>query len=317
MQILEVRHLLLVAAVADEGSLTGAGKRLNLTQSALSHQLLDVEERLGTPLFHRFNRKMSLTEAGERVLTSARRIIDDLKRTEEDLRLYSTNRRGVIRLTTECYTVYHWLPSVMKVFHASYPGIEIRIDVESTDRPFEALVDGSIDLAFVTSEHAERTISLETLFDDEMLVIASPDHRFASSEFVRPVELAEETLLTYSSLKGNLVYERLLRPAGLEPKKHMQVHLTEAMIELAKAGVGVAVLAGWAAAPYIESGAVAGIPLTRRGFSRRWKVARSVGRTKPPFVAAFVDAVRAEAPEALRDIAHLAEAPAVSRASSR
>ena len=133
MQILEVRHLLLVAAVADEGSLTSAGRRLNLTQSALSHQLLDVEERLGTPLFHRFNRKMTLTEAGERVLASARRILDDLKRTEEDLRLYSTNQRGAIRVTTECYTVYHWLPSVMKTFHASYPGIDIRIDVDSTE----------------------------------------------------------------------------------------------------------------------------------------------------------------------------------------
>src|SRR5690348_5130734 len=102
MHVLEVRHLLLIAAVADEGNLTRAGERLNLTQSALSHQLLDLEERLGTPLFLRMTRRMTLTEAGERALTSARRILDDLTRTEDDLRLYAANRRGSIRLTTEC-----------------------------------------------------------------------------------------------------------------------------------------------------------------------------------------------------------------------
>ncbi|MEO8033248.1 MAG: LysR family transcriptional regulator, partial [Acidobacteriota bacterium] len=127
MHLLEIRHLLLVAAVADEGSLTRAGERLNLTQSALSHQLLDIEERLRTALFHRVSRKMVLTEAGQRVLTSARRILDDLARTEEDLRLYAADRRGVIRLTTECYTCYHWLPALMKQFEKTHPGIEIRI----------------------------------------------------------------------------------------------------------------------------------------------------------------------------------------------
>ena len=288
MQILEVRHLLLVASVADEGNLTRAGARLNLTQSALSHQLLDVEERLGTPLFHRANRKMTLTEAGERVLASARRVLDDLVKTEEELRLYASNRRGVIRLTTECYTVYHWLPPIMKRFEEVYPGVEIRIDVDATDRPFEALLDGSLDVAFVTSEHAPRGVELDDLFSDEMVVAVSPTHRFARSSFVPAADLAEETLLTYSSLRENYVQERLLRPAGLEPKRHIQVRLTEAMIELAKAGVGVAVLGRWAIAPYVESGAVVGVPLTRHGFVRQWKAARSAARTLSPYLKTFI-----------------------------
>src|SRR5215213_5149008 len=99
--ILEVRHLQLVAAIVDEGSLTRAGEQLHLTQSALSHQLLEVEQRLGTPLFHRVNKRMNLTDAGQRVLTSARRILAELAETEEDLHLHATNRKGSIRLTTE------------------------------------------------------------------------------------------------------------------------------------------------------------------------------------------------------------------------
>ena len=97
---LEVRHLKLVAAVAEEGSVTRAGERLHLTQSALSHQLLDIEERLGTPLFHRLSRRMLLTPSGQRLLDTAKRVLGDLGQTEEDLRRFADEREGVIRITT-------------------------------------------------------------------------------------------------------------------------------------------------------------------------------------------------------------------------
>jgi LysR family transcriptional regulator, regulator for metE and metH len=296
MQILEVRHLQLVAAVAEEGNLTRAGTRLHLTQSALSHQLLDLEERLGTQLFHRVSRRMTLTEAGERVLETARRVLEDLSHAEDDLRLFAANRRGSVRLTTECYTVYHWLPNVMKHFESSFPGVEIRIDVDATDRPFEALLEGSIDVAFVTAERVPRGIEMQELFSDEMLVVVGPDHRFAKQEYVTVQELAEETLLTYSTLKSNYVYERLMRPAGVEPKRNIQVRLTEAMIELAKANLGVAVLAQWAVAPSLETGCVVGIPLTRRGFSRSWKAAHAAARPLPVYVKAFTKMVASYQP---------------------
>lgn len=299
-RILEVRHLQLVAAIVDEGNVTRAGERLHLTQSALSHQLLDIEQRLGTPLFDRVNRRMTLTDAGKRLLDSARRILDELSETEDDLSLYASNRRGSVRLTTECYTVYHWLPTVMKRFEQKYPDVDIKINVDATDTPFESLAAGSLDVAFVTSDAAPRGIEMEKLFDDEMKVIVDPDHPFASKPFISAADLAGETLLTYSSLKGNAVYERVLRPAGLEPKKHLQVKLTEAMIELVKAGVGVAVLAQWAAAPYVASGAVVALRLTRRGVERHWKAAYPAARPMPPFVRSFIDMVASEGPRALR-----------------
>src|ERR1051325_6315610 len=100
MLSIEVRHLLLVTTVADQGSLAGAAKILNLTPSALSHQLHDIEERLGTALFHRVGKRMRVSPAGERFLESARGIIDILGRVEDDIRLLATGQRGVLRLTT-------------------------------------------------------------------------------------------------------------------------------------------------------------------------------------------------------------------------
>jgi LysR family transcriptional regulator, regulator for metE and metH len=82
---LEIRHLKLVAAIAETGSVTRAGNQLHLTQSALSHQLRDAEEQLGARLFERLKGTMTLTAAGERLLKSARTVIEELERAEKDI----------------------------------------------------------------------------------------------------------------------------------------------------------------------------------------------------------------------------------------
>src|SRR5205807_9627166 len=94
---LEIRHLRLLAAVAEEGSVTQAGRRLHVTQSALSHQLRDAEEKLGTALFLRLGKKMVLTPAGEKMLDSARKVLDELRCAESQIEGMRGGTRGVIR----------------------------------------------------------------------------------------------------------------------------------------------------------------------------------------------------------------------------
>ena len=108
---LDIRHLKLIVAVTEEKSVTKAGERLHLTQSALSHQLRDIEERLGTPLFLRLNKRMIPTQAGERLLSSARHVLDELKHAEDEVAQMANHKRGALRISTECYTCYHWLPA--------------------------------------------------------------------------------------------------------------------------------------------------------------------------------------------------------------
>src|SRR5580765_3953113 len=102
---LEVRHLRLVMAVAEEGSVTAASRRLHVTQSALSHQLRDAEEKVGAPLFLRLSKRMVPTPAGERLLQSARMVLGELERTSREIS--GKGDAGMIRLSTECYTCYH------------------------------------------------------------------------------------------------------------------------------------------------------------------------------------------------------------------
>lgn len=307
MITLEVRHLLLVQSVAETGSLTKASAQLNLTQSALSHQLLDLEERLGTKLFHRISKRMILTPAGERVLTSATRIIEDLRHAEEEVRLLVEEKRGLLRLTTECYTCYHWLPPLLQRFQRRHAGVDVRIAVEATKRPTEALIEGSIDLAIVSSEVEDRRLRVTPLFEDEMLVVMSPDHPLAGRESISAKELAAQTLLTYYGPELSTAYQRVLRPAGLEPKQWMQVPLTEAMVELARGGIGVAVLARWSVWPQLDAGVVTGVPLTRRGLYRQWKAAVLQSDQVPAYVDEFIDLLAAQPPKSRNVPLHVAK----------
>ena len=171
---LEVRHLKLLVTVAEEGSVTEAGKRLHLTQSALSHQLRDAEEKLGTALFLRLGRKMVLTPAGERLIACARRVLDELSNTEVQIEGLNGGARGEIRLSTECYTCYHWLPPVLKKFHGKYSKVEVNIVASATSNPGAALLEGKLDVAIISCPPRNQSLRVTPMFEDELVLVMSP-----------------------------------------------------------------------------------------------------------------------------------------------
>lgn len=291
--ILETRHLRLVTAVTDHGTLTRAGRELNLTQSALSHALLDLERRIGAPLFHRVGKRMVPTAVGERLVTRARRVLQLLTETEEEALRIASGLEGLIRLSTECYTCYHWLPPLMQAFAQRFPNVEVRIVAEATRRPFRALLEGRIDLAIVHNMSADARIRHAALFEDELVVLTPPDHPFARQPFVAPEELVAEHLLTYRlPLRDLSIYQQVLGPAGVTPRRVTQIELTEALIEMVRAGIGVAVLAQWAVAPYVQAGKLTTTRFTERGLHRRWSAALLQQPSVPLHLREFVNLLR-------------------------
>src|SRR6476659_2798480 len=129
--MMDIKHLRLIETVATEGSLSGAARKLFLTQSALSHQLKEIELQMGTEAFHRVNKKLVLTPAGNIVLAAARKILPLVENVDVELRKFTSGEVGQLRLCTECFTCYHWLPSLMKKFSLEYPNIEIQINTEN------------------------------------------------------------------------------------------------------------------------------------------------------------------------------------------
>jgi LysR family transcriptional regulator for metE and metH len=293
---LEVRHLRLIAGIAEAGSMTKAATGLHLTQSALSHQLRDIESRFNTPFFLRVGKRMVLTAAGRRVLESASRILEELLRVEEDIRQLAEHRDGVIRVATQCNTGYHWLPPLLARFNRKHPRVTVSIRPDTTDRPVQALLDGELDLAILTNDVSDPRLRLRRLFTDEMVALVSRQHPWASRAWVSPRQMASEHLLLYSSSpEESFVLRRILSPAGLTPKRVSFIMLTEAMIEMAKAGLGVAVLPRWSALPAIADRSVAALSITRTGIRRNWTAATLKAQTDPAWLTDFIDLISAQA----------------------
>jgi len=303
---LEVRHLRLVSAVADCGSLTRAGDRLHLTQSALSHQLRDIESRLGAALFLRVGKRLVLTPAGERLLASAREVLARLHQTEHDIRQMGRENAGVLRLTTECYTCYHWLPPLLTKYRRKFPRVEVRIDVDATRTPVDTLLAGKVDVALMSTPVRDRRLTSTPIFDDEVVVIAAPTHPFARKTYVKVADMHGETLLLYPPKEESLILNQVLLPAGAVPGRIDEIQLTEAIIELVKAGLGVSVIARWAVEPVVKSGALVARPLGARGQHRRWSAVMPKDMAKADFVREFINLLVEYAPGQAARIARVA-----------
>ncbi|HEU4532732.1 MAG TPA: LysR family transcriptional regulator, partial [Polyangiaceae bacterium] len=139
---IEVRHLRLVRALAEEGGPTRAAARLHLTQSAVSHQLAELEGRLGVPLFGRVRRRLTLTPAGARLLEASRAMLADLARVEREVRRAGERRRRAFRVVVESFTSYHWLPPVLLALGREHPDVDARIALDAAREPVAALLRG-------------------------------------------------------------------------------------------------------------------------------------------------------------------------------
>ena len=285
---LEVRHLDLVRVVAESGGLSRATSVLNLTQSALSRQLTALEGSLGTRLFLRTGRRMLLTPAGERLLESAGGVIETLRRTEEEIRRLSADGAGLLRVATECYTCYHWLPSLFREFSARHPRVELRILAEATREPVAALLEGRIDLAVLSTPVHDRRLRHVPLFKDELVAVLPPGHRLASRAFLKAEDFVGENLVLYVAPENSTLIQEVMLPAGVTPARVTQIQLTEAIVEMVGAGLGVSLLARWAIAPQLEAGTLRAVRVTRRGLRRHWQATTLRASEHPPHLDEFI-----------------------------
>ena len=289
---LEIRDFRLVVAITELGTLTRAGQQLNLTQSALSHQLADLERRLGAALFERSGRRMIPNRLGARLAGHGKELLQRLDDVERDVFDAASRREAVLRIATECYTCYHWLPPVLQQFGALHPSVDVEVVPGATARPLAALVAGRLDLSIVSTVTRDRRITFTPLFEDELLLIISPEHRLAGRRSIEPAELRRERILLYSKPDESTLYRRVLAPAGVSPRQVTPVQLTEALVELVKSQMGVGILARWAVQRELDAGSICAASIGADGVRRRWRVATRAAGTTPGYLAAFVEFLR-------------------------
>jgi LysR family transcriptional regulator for metE and metH len=293
--VLEVRHLLMLDAIRRSGGVSRAAERLHLTQPAVSHALRDLEDRLGTRIFERRARRMHPTPEGERLLRAADVVLDELRRAEDDITALRNGQQGVVRLATQCYTCYHWLPRVLATMGRDHPGIELRIVPEATRRPLEALLEESLDLAITHDLPDDPTIVSDLLFEDELVAILPPDHRFADRAYLEARDFAGEHVILHGTPADSTLFHRVLRPAGVEPRRTSQLMLTEALVEMVRAGLGISVLARWAVAGELDRGILAAVRVTRSGLQRQWYASVLKHRRSSPVISGLVALLQRDA----------------------
>lgn len=272
--IIELRHIRLVAALAAHGTVTAAARALSLSQSALSHQLRELELRLRTPLYVRTPRKMIPTAAGEQLGAVVARVARELRQYELQVRSGRfSDASGQIRLVAESHTSYHWLPQVLQRVRESWPGIDVQIHPECAHAVFSALRDGLVDIGVVQTASSDRRILTRFLFDDSYVLVTPVHHALQGRQFVPLDALAGEQLLVNGNGPGSTVVDEILTPAGVVPQQVRYMPLTETILEMVAAGMGVSILSTWAVRPWVAAGRVRAVRLTEFGVARRWYVA--------------------------------------------
>jgi LysR family transcriptional regulator for metE and metH len=272
---LDLEDLKLVVAVCEHGTLSLAALNLHLSQSALSHRLSSLEDRLGVRLFDRLGRSMRPTAAGHDLDRSASEILAAVFKAEEGVRSKAQTEKVVLRLSTQCYTCYEWLPRVLKQYQKHCPGCDVRIVLEATPDPMHALIQGQIDVAIVDQfNRKDRRVRSHRIFSDEVVAVVSNSHPWAKRQMVAPEDFATERLIAHNcSPDHNILLNRILRPAKVVPAHTYEIPLTEAILELVKAGFGVAALARWVISSRLKAESLVALPIGKHGFRMCWSIA--------------------------------------------
>ena len=292
---MEIRHLKLVKAIVEEGSITKAISKLHLTQSALSYQLKEVETQIGTKIFLRVSKKMILTKAGEEIYGVAKEILSKLSLSEEKIKQLVFGETGEIRISTECYTSYHWLPSIMKQFQELYPNIDLKIVMEATHYPLQKLLAGELDIAITSDPIKNENIVYYELFQDEMIAVVPENHPWIKKKFVQATHFTDQNLIIHSlPLETVSIHQFVLAPAKVAPKKIIVLPLTEASIEMVKASMGIMVIAKWAVKQYLQNSTLKTIKIGKNGFKRKQFIAVLKERANTNYFNHFIEFLQTE-----------------------
>lgn len=251
MSIIEVRHLKTLTALRETGSLVEAAERVHLTQSALSHQLKDLEEKLGAPLFIRKTKPVRFTSAGLRLLQLADDVLLSFRTAQKDIQRFAEGETGRLHIAIECHSCYEWLMPTIDHFRDHWPDVELDLSNAFSFTPLPALARGDLDLVVTSNPQELPNIEYIPLFQYEAQVALSKQHPLAKKEFLEPKDFTEETLITYPVEPERLdIFKYFLQPANVQPKRIRHNELTLMMMQLVASGRGICCLPNWALTEY-------------------------------------------------------------------
>jgi LysR family transcriptional regulator for metE and metH len=298
--MLELRHLRTLSALRSSGSLVRAAQLLNLTQSALSHQVKLMEDRYGSPLFERKSIPIAFTAAGSRLLELADVVLPKVDQAERDVTRLAQGDKGQLRVALECHTCFDWLMPVMDAFRQRWPEVEIDLVSGFHSEPAELLRSGEADL--VIGSACAPGFAVFPLFRFEILAVLAQKHRLNAQRRLTAADFEGETVITYPVPEQRIdLIREVLRPAGVRFERRT-AELTVAILQLVASRRGVAALPNWAIKNYVDYDYVSAKPIGEQGLWSDLFVSVPTAFEHKAFVGDFVNVIRQQCARTLDGI---------------
>lgn len=275
---LTISHLKMICQLAESETVKEAAQALFISQPALTNRIREAEKRLHTQLFYRRGRRIHMSNAGKRLLVSAKKILQELARVEHDISRLTHGVEQVLRISMPHYANFSWLPDVLKGFSLSYPQVEIEITSQSPVKPLQALYSHDVDLAILSSAKAELEIDTEhyvakMITQDELVACLSSQHAKSTQAYLMPEDFVDQTYVTNSTeAETEREYELFFKPAGVIPPKVLQVGFNDAILALVKANVGVSIFSQRQLTRYLPDASLTTCQLGEAGLPVFWHV---------------------------------------------
>ncbi len=292
MDMLELRHLRTLIALAEEGTLTRAAQRVFLSQSALSHQIQLLEQHYDAELFERKSQPVRWTPAGRRLLDLAHEVVRLVHDAEHDVTRIREGKRGELRIAVECHSCFDWLMPSMDTFREGWPEVELDLVSGFHADPVGLLDEDQADLVIVSRAQARRGVDHHPLFRYEVSALLAKEHHLTARTYLVAEDFVAETLITYPVPDDRLDFVReVLRPAGVNPARRTTA-LTVAILQLVASRRGVAALPRWAVQEYLDRAYVVARPITPGGLHAALYAATTTVATKLPYIQAFIGTMK-------------------------
>ncbi|WP_282169095.1 LysR family transcriptional regulator [Ruegeria atlantica] len=293
---IEFRHLRTIKAIHECGGLARAADQLNITQSALSHQIKGLEDQAGVELFLRRSKPMKLSAAGLRLLRLAEQILPQIQAAQQEFSSLRDGRTGRMHIAIECHACFEWLFPVLESFRKSWGDVDVDIRPGLAFDALPALQKEEVDLVVSSDPEDLPGIEFIELFDYDAVFVAASSHPLAQKEFIEAEDFRGQTLITYPVERTRLdVFSQLLIPARVEPAAIRQVELTAVILLLVASNRGISVLPDWVVREVKYNSDYVTRPLTNGGITRRLYAAVRSEDLEKPFVQELIKLAETEA----------------------
>ena len=266
---MDLRQLEILKAVAETGSFTGAGRRLHVSQSAISRQILLLEAELNEPLFWRIKRKVKITPAGEALLQLSLRVFDDIRETTERLTETQQKLTGTIRLVGGMTVSIYVFPTLLKEYQRLHPDVDVKVATGSAERLVRRLRAGTVDLGLLTLPVDEADLITRPVMREELMLVTYPGHPLAQKKRIEAQDLNKLPFILYEpgSNTRRVIDEFFVRQQ-VHPRIVMETENVEIIKAMAASGIGATIVSEQAIEQDVKAGRlvshrVQGQPLVR------------------------------------------------------